>query len=100
MNWAGTISTFGDFLIIMTNITKEIGVKNATIFPINCSLDWMDKELPSINKTPAMPIIIEMEVMILIFSFKKKYQNIAKKIVSVVIIKFVLATVVLYIENT
>ena len=60
----------------------------------------MDKELPSINTTPAIPIIIEMEVMILIFSFKKKYPNIAKKIVYVVIIKFVLATVVLYIENT
>ena len=23
----------------MTNIAKEIGAKNATIFPINCSLD-------------------------------------------------------------
>jgi len=32
--------------------------------------------------------------------FKKKYPNTAKKIVSVVIIKFVFATVVVYIENT
>ena len=34
-----TISTFGNFLIIITNTAKEIGAKNATIFPINCSLD-------------------------------------------------------------
>ena len=100
INWAGTISTVGYFLIIITNITKEAGVKKATIFPINCSLDWMDKELPSINKTPDIPKIIEKKVIKLIFSFKKKYPNTAKKMVSVVIIKFVFATVVLYIENT
>ena len=84
----------------MTNIAKEIGARNATIFPINCSLDWMDKELPSINTTPDIPKTIEIKVIKLIFSFKKKYPNTAKKIVSVVIIKFVFATVVLYIEKT
>ena len=60
----------------------------------------MDKELPSINKTPDIPKIIDKKVIKLIFSFKKKYPNAAKKMVSVVIIKFVFATVVLYIENT
>ena len=45
-------------------------------------------------------LIIEIKVIKLIFSFKKKYPNTAKKIVSVVIIKFVFATVVLYIANT
>ena len=44
--------------------------------------------------------MIEIKVIKLIFSFKKKYPNIAKKIVSVVIIKLVFATVVVYIENT
>ena len=60
----------------------------------------MDKELPSINKTPNILKIIEIKVIKLIFSFKKKYPNTAKKIACVVIIKFVFATVVLYIENT
>jgi len=100
VNWDGTISTFGYFLIIITNIAKEIGITNATIFPRNCSLDWTDKELPTISKTPDMPKTIEIKVIKLIFSFKKKYPNIAKKIVSVVIIKLVFATVVVYIENT
>ena len=85
---------------MMTNIAKAIGAKNATRFPKSCSLVWMDKELPSINKTPDMPKIIERKVIKFIFSFKKKYPNTAKKIVSVVIIKFVFATVVVYIENT
>tara|TARA_B100001123_G_scaffold200158_1_gene227413 strand:- start:6 stop:419 length:414 start_codon:yes stop_codon:yes gene_type:complete len=47
-----------------------------------------------------MPIIIEIKVTKLIFSFKKRYPNNAKKIVSVEIIKSVLATVVWYIANT
>ena len=36
----------------------------------------------------------------LVITYKKKYPNTAKKIVSVVIIKFVFATVVVYMENT
>ena len=100
VNWAGTMSTVGYFLTITTNIAKDIGIINATIFPINCSLDWIDKELPRINKTPDIPKTIAIKVIKLIFSFKKKYPNTAKKIVSVVIIKFVFATVVVYIENT
>jgi len=100
VNWAGTISTLGYFLIIITNTAKDIGIINATIFPKNCSLDWIDKELPSIIKTPDIPKIIETRVIKLIFSFNAKYPNTARKIVSVVIIKLVFATVVVYIENT
>ena len=100
VNWAGTISTLGYFLTIITNIAKDIGMTNATMFPVNCSLDWIDRELPTISKTPDIPNIIEIKVIKLIFSFKKKYPNIAKKIVSVVIIKLVFAIVVVYIENT
>ena len=33
------LATFGYFLIIITNIAKEIGITNATIFPRICSLD-------------------------------------------------------------
>ena len=54
----------------------------------------MDKEFPSISNTPNIPKTIEIKVIKLIFSIKKKYQNTAKKIVSVVIIKFAFATVV------
>ena len=32
MNWAGIISTVGYFLIIITKIAKEIGIKKAIIF--------------------------------------------------------------------
>ena len=60
----------------------------------------MDNELPIIRSTPDIPIIIEMKVTKLIFSFKKIYPNKAKKIVSVEIIKRVLATVVWYMANT
>ena len=80
VNWEGTISTFGYFLIITTNIAKEIGITNATIFPRNCSLDWTDKELPTISKTPDIPKIIEIKVIKLIFSFKKNIQILLKKL--------------------
>ena len=99
INCAGIISTFGYFLITITSIAKEMGIIKAIMFPKNCSLDWIDRELPSISKTPDMPRIIETRVIKLIFSFNKKYPNAAKKIVSVVIIKLVFATVVVYIEN-
>ena len=66
------MSTLGYFLITITSTAKDIGIINATIFPKNCSLDWIDKELPSIIKTPDIPKIIEIKVIKLIFSFKKK----------------------------
>ena len=44
--------------------------------------------------------MIEAKVIFEIFSFKKKYPNIAKKIVCVCIMKLVFATVVLYIAKT
>ena len=71
INCAGTISTLGFFLIMITKIAKEIGIKNAIIFPMNSSSDWIDRELPSINKTPNKPIKIEIKVIVLIYSFKK-----------------------------
>ena len=72
VNWAGTISTLGYFLTIITNTAKETGIINATKFPKNCSDVWIDKELPRINKTPDIPKIIEINVIELIFSLKKK----------------------------
>ena len=35
----------------------------------------MDKEFPSINNTPDIPKTIEIKVIELIFSFKKKYRT-------------------------
>ena len=100
INWDGTISTFGYFLTITINTANEIGIINATILPKNWLLDWIDKELPIIRSTPDIPIIIEIKVTKLIFSFKKIYPNNAKKNISVEIIKSVLAIVVWYIANT
>ena len=88
---AGCLSSTAEKALISA---KEIGIANATIFPKNCSLVWMLKELPRINKTPDIPNKIEIKVIKLIFSFKKIYPKNAKKIVSVVIIKSTLATVV------
>ena len=96
-NCAGTMSTFGNFLTIIIKIAKVIGILNATIFP-NVSPD--DSELPTIKKTPVIAKIIDIKVMIEIFSFKKKYPKIAKNNIWVEIIKFVFATVVLYIAKT
>ena len=36
------------------------GITNAMIFPRNCSLDWIERELPRINKTPDIPKTIEI----------------------------------------
>ena len=79
INWDGTISTFGYFLTIIINTANEMGIINATILPKNWLLDWIDKELPIIRSTPDIPIIIEIKVTKLIFSFKKIYPNNAKK---------------------
>ena len=70
-NWAGTMSTVGYFLTITINTAKEIGIIKAIIFPKNCSLVCMDRELPTINNTPDIPNKIEIKVTKLIFSFKK-----------------------------
>ena len=94
INCDGTIFTLGYFLTITINTANEIGIINATILPRNWLLDWIDKELPIIRRTPDIPIIIDIKVTKFIFSFKKIYPNNAKKIVSVEIIKRALATVV------
>jgi len=72
INWDGTMSTFGYFLTIIISTANEMGIMNATILPRNWLLDWIDKELPIIRSTPDMPIIIEIKVIKLIFSFRKR----------------------------
>ena len=57
-------------------------------------------ELPTIKNTPVIAKIIEVNVIAEIFSFKKKYPKTAKNKICNDIIKFVFATVVLYIANT
>ena len=96
-NCAGTMSTVGNFLTIIINTAKVIGIVNAAKFPDNSP---GDSEFPTIKKTPEIAKIIEVNVITDIFSFKKKYPKIAKKRICNDIIKFVLATVVLYIANT
>ena len=96
-NWAGTISTVGYFLIIIIKIAKTIGIENAARFPYNSP---GESEFPTINKTPVIAKKIEIKVVKLIFSFKKKYPKIAKNNIWSEIIKFVLATVVLYMAKT
>jgi hypothetical protein len=91
------MSTLGYFLTTSISVAKEIGIVKAPMFPI---MSPVDKELPNINIMPDIARIIETRVIEEIFSFKKIYPNIAKKIVCVCIIKLALATVVLYMENT
>ena len=96
-NWAGTISTFGNFLTMIISTANVMGIEKAAKFPDNSP---GVKEFPTIKKTPDIAKIIEANVMAEIFSFKKKYPNIAKNNICREIIKFVFATVVLYIANT
>ena len=96
-NWAGTISTDGNFLTIIINTAKVIGIVKAAKLPDNSP---GDKEFPTINKTPVIAKIIEVKVIDEIFSFKKKYPNIARNKICKDIIKLVFATVVLYIAKT
>ena len=96
-NCAGTISTVGNFLTIIINTAKVIGIVNAAKLPDNSP---GVSEFPTIKKTPEMAKIIEVNVIAEIFSFKKKYPKIAKNKICNDIIKFVFATVVLYIANT
>ena len=68
-NCAGTISTVGNFLTIIINIANVIGIVNAAKLPDNSP---GDSELPTIKKTPESAKIIEVKIISLIFSFKKK----------------------------
>ena len=97
MNWDGTISTFGYFLTTSINTAKEIGIIKATMFP---SIWPGERVFPTIKIIPDIAKIIEVNVIFEIFSFRKKYPKIARKIVWVWMIKLVFATVVLYIANT
>ena len=96
-NCAGTISTVGNFLTIIINTAKVIGIVKAAKFPENSP---GVNEFPTINKTPVIAKKIEVKVIAEIFSFKKKYPNIARNKIWSEIIKFVLATVVLYMAKT
>ena len=97
INCAGTISTVGNFLTIVIKTANVIGIVKAARFPDNSP---GVKELPTINKTPVIAKTIEIKVIKLIFSFKKKYPKIARNRIWRDIMKFVLATVVLYIAKT
>ena len=96
-NCAGTISIFGNFLTNIIKIANVIGILNAAIFP---DISPGDNDLPIIKRTPVIAKIIETNVIVEIFSFKKKKPNIAKNNTWVEIIKLVFATVVLYIAKT
>ena len=96
-NCAGTISTDGNFLTIIIKTANVIGIVKAAKFPDNSP---EDNEFPTINNTPDNARIIDINVIKLIFSFKKKKPNIAKNKIWRDIIKLVLATVVLYIAKT
>ena len=97
INCAGTISTVGNFLTIIINTANVIGIVKAARFPDNSP---GVNEFPTITKTPVIAKTIEVKVIVLIFSFKKKYPNIARNNIWSDIIKLVLATVVLYIAKT
>ena len=75
INCAGTISTVGYFLTIIIKTAKVIGIVKAAKFPDNSP---GDNEFPTIIKTPDIAKINEINVIKLIFSFKKKKPNIAK----------------------
>ena len=83
--------------MIKIKIANDIGIMKAAILPDICP---GDSEVPTIKIIPEIAKPIETKVNFEIFSFKNKYPNIAKNIVWVWIIKFVFATVVLYIANT
>ena len=96
-NCAGTISTVGNFLTIIINTAKVIGIVKAAKFPDNSP---GVNEFPTISNTPVIAKIIDINVTAEIFSFKKKNPNIARNKIWSEMIKFVLATVVLYMAKT
>ena len=69
INWAGTISTVGNFLIIMIKIANVMGILKAAKFP---DISPYDKEFPTISKTPVIAKIIDANVIDVIVSFKNK----------------------------
>ena len=69
INCAGTISTVGNFLTIIIKTANVIGIVKAARFPVNSP---GVNEFPTITKTPVIAKIIEIKVIVLIFSFKKK----------------------------
>ena len=83
--------------MIKIKIANDIGIMKAAILP---DIWPGDKEVPTIKIIPEIAKIIETKVNFETFSFRNKYPNIAKNIVWVWIIKFVFATVVLYIAKT
>ena len=91
------MSTVGYFLIIKIKKAKEIGIINAAKFP---DIWPGERDDPIINIIPVIAKMIEITVVLDIFSLRNKKPNIAKKIVCVWIIKLVFATVVLYIAKT
>ena len=97
INCAGTISTDGYFLTIIIKTANVMGIENAAKFPF---ISPGDKELPTMTRTPMIAKIIENRVIEEIFSLRKKYPNIARNKICNEIIKFVLATVVLYMATT
>ena len=70
INWAGTMSTVGNFLTIIINTANVIGIVKAARFPDSSP---GVNEFPIITKTPVIAKTIEIKVIVLIFSFKKKY---------------------------
>ena len=78
INWSGIMSTVGYFLTVNIRMAKEIGIINATIFPIICPTA---KDSPSIKNIPKNARNIETRVNFEIFSFRNIYPNIARKIV-------------------
>ena len=69
INWAGTMSTVGNFLTIIIKTANVIGILKAAKFP---DISPCDKELPTINNTPVIAKIIEAKVIDEIVSFKNK----------------------------
>ena len=69
INWAGTMSTVGNFLTIIIKTANVIGMLKAAKFP---DISPGDKELPTINNTPVIAKIIEAKVIDEIVSFKNK----------------------------
>ena len=66
INCAGTISTSGNFLIIIINTANVMGIVNAAKLPESSP---GDNEFPTIRKTPETAKIIEVNVIAEIFSF-------------------------------
>ena len=89
------MSTYGYIRIIKTKTEKLIGIVKAARFPFK---DPVPNESPIIKVTPIIANTIATYPRDEIFSFKKKYAIIGKKIVWVLIMKTTFATLVSVIE--